>query len=206
MALQTLVKVNSINNLSQARFCAGIGVELLGFDLCPTHPGFVPLQQFEELTGWLSGVKVVGEFFDSTPSLIMEKIKSHELHYLETTIPANLKQLHQLGIPQILRLTLTAQTQLDGLRRIMDQKAQFVKLFLIDGDLITSSLDLSELSQLGANHSLLLESGVTCQSVLDLLDQSPIAGIALSGGREIKPGYYDFDQMAEILESIEVDS
>jgi len=205
MALRTLVKVNSINNLSHARFCAGIGVEFLGFNLCPGHEGFLSVQKFVELTGWLAGIKIVGEFFDAKPADILETVKSQELDYLETTQLDSLDELNQLQIPLILRLTLNSRTQPPGLAKTMNQTSQKVDYFLIDGDLNKRSPTVTELAQLGASHPLLLGAGITAQSVHHLLDQSPIAGIALSGGSEIKPGYYDFDQMAEILESIETD-
>ena len=31
--LKTLIKVSNINNLSDARYCAGMGVEMLGFSM-----------------------------------------------------------------------------------------------------------------------------------------------------------------------------
>ncbi len=206
MSLPTLVKVNSINNLSEARFCAGIGVELLGFNLCPSDPGFLSFQSFDELTGWLSGVKVVGEFFDAIPEQVKVAVDCCPLDYLETTMPEYLDELGHFEIPLIYRIDLDGHMELSDIRSLMDQHGQRVDLFLLEGESRASGPTIHELSQLGAGHPLLLGSGVTIQSVGKILNSAPIAGIALSGGREIKPGYYDFDQMAEILESIEVDN
>ena len=38
-----------------------------------------------------------------------------------------------------------------------------------------------------------------------LLERTGIQGIGLQGGEEIKPGYKNFDGLAEILETLEVD-
>ena len=41
MSLQTFVKVGEITNLSDARYCAGMGVDLLGFNVVENTPGYV---------------------------------------------------------------------------------------------------------------------------------------------------------------------
>ena len=41
MGLKTLVKVSEVNNLSDARYCAGMGVEMIGFSLDENHPKFI---------------------------------------------------------------------------------------------------------------------------------------------------------------------
>ncbi|MFM1835376.1 MAG: hypothetical protein RJA04_63, partial [Bacteroidota bacterium] len=48
--LKTLVKVSAITNLSDARYCAGMGVDLLGFPL-----GKISIDQFTEIRNWLAG-------------------------------------------------------------------------------------------------------------------------------------------------------
>ena len=53
--LKTKVKVSSIENLSDARYCAGMGVEWLGFPLA------MPVEKLEEIRNWLAGVQIVGE-------------------------------------------------------------------------------------------------------------------------------------------------
>jgi phosphoribosylanthranilate isomerase len=59
--------------------------------------------------------------------------------------------------------------------------------------------------EIAENHKILLGFGVEADNVLDLIDSSSISGIALKGGDEIKPGYKDFDALADILEAIEVE-
>ena len=65
MALKTFVKISAINNLSDARYCAGMGVDMLGFALEPTNPDSISPEKYTEIIGWLSGVKFVGEFEQS---------------------------------------------------------------------------------------------------------------------------------------------
>ena len=50
------MKVSGINNLSNARYCAGMGVDMLGFDM-----DTIQLDYFNEIRNWVAGVKIVGE-------------------------------------------------------------------------------------------------------------------------------------------------
>ncbi len=60
MALITSVIVNGVNNLSDARYCAGMGVDMIGFNLDESQPGFMPAADLQDIAGWVAGVKLVG--------------------------------------------------------------------------------------------------------------------------------------------------
>ena len=74
MTLRTLVKISSVNNLSDARYAAGMGVELMGFNLDESSGNIVAPEQFRAITGWISGVKLVGEITDTNLEA-MDKLK-----------------------------------------------------------------------------------------------------------------------------------
>jgi phosphoribosylanthranilate isomerase len=63
MPLKTIVKVGNISNLSDARYCAGMGVDMLGFRVIDGLPGYIAPQAFQEIRGWISGPKVVAEIY-----------------------------------------------------------------------------------------------------------------------------------------------
>ena len=48
MPLKTIVKVGSITNLSDARYCAGMGVEMLGFNVVAGHESFIDAKKYQE--------------------------------------------------------------------------------------------------------------------------------------------------------------
>jgi phosphoribosylanthranilate isomerase len=55
MALTVTAKVTNIRSLAEARFCAGMGVEILSFQL---NDNGLPLEEAAGITGWLAGVKI----------------------------------------------------------------------------------------------------------------------------------------------------
>lgn len=75
------VKVNSITNLTDARFCAGMGVEMLGFSMSEKHIRHIEADKVNGITGWLSGIKVVSEFYFGEKTAI--KIQKNDLNLIE---------------------------------------------------------------------------------------------------------------------------
>ena len=48
MALKTSVIINEVINLSDARYCAGMGVDYIGFRIDENHDKYVDLENFNE--------------------------------------------------------------------------------------------------------------------------------------------------------------
>ena len=65
MPLRTFVKVGNITNLSDARYCAGMGVDMMGFCIDPENKNFVNPESFQEITKWVSLPHFVGEIMGS---------------------------------------------------------------------------------------------------------------------------------------------
>ncbi len=88
----------------------------------------------------------------------------------------------------------------------MEKYADTVRYFLLEGE--ENSLNDTQIEAirlLAAQFPILLGFGVNSDNVDALLSESALRGIALQGGEEIRPGYKDFDALAEVLEAIETD-
>ncbi|MGB3586453.1 MAG: phosphoribosylanthranilate isomerase, partial [Tunicatimonas sp.] len=82
---------------------------------------------------------------------------------------------------------------------------QKVTYFVLENSHGSAHLTLDDTLHLAEHYPILLGFGITPDNILSLVDNSAILGIALKGSNEIKPGYKDFDDLAEILEVLEVD-
>src|SRR5690606_31291233 len=96
------------------------------------------------------------------------------------------------------------------LRELIEEKENLVSYFLLsfqsqDDEKEVLATYASEISALSDKYPLLLGFGLDAASINTLLGETSITGIALQGGHEIKPGYKDFDELADILETIELD-
>jgi phosphoribosylanthranilate isomerase len=206
MALKTFVKISGINNLSDARYCAGMIVDILGFSFEPEYPNFMSPDKYTAITEWVSGVSFAAEFDESDPEQIKEILSQYpKVDFLQITKAEDLPALRLLQLPIILKIDLST-TKGASLTDILQQSAQDVAFYLIENSSEeTQAAVLDEVLHLTTEYPILLGFGLSQDNVLEIIEKYPIKGIALKGGDEIKPGYKDFDELAEILETIEVD-
>jgi phosphoribosylanthranilate isomerase len=195
--LKTLVKVSGIENLSDARYCAGMGVEFLGFPLTQ-----IPFEKFQEIRQWISGVEIVGELIGSTTSETIDLIHQFKPDRIEVDSKANLIELKKLDLPIILRVNLDS----DNLPTLFTSAAPFVTHFLLTGD-SSESLIVAE-SQVeiwAAQYSMILGLQIPGKDLEEWVSQSSIKGIGLISGKEDRPGFRDFTDLMTILEKLEID-
>lgn len=201
MALSTIVKINQVNNLSDARYCAGMGVAMIGFDLDPYSSNPIAPEVFEGITGWLSGVELVGEFHQADLRAIERTISQFDLDHIETERIELLQDLKDQGLSVLLKINLDEFSR-DELNDLLETKKSLVKYFMI-----TSDKDLfpaPDYLKLIIQYPVLIGSGISRQN-LGQIKENAITGIALTGGDEISPGYKDFDELADILEELEIE-
>ena len=182
MALRTFVKVSTISNLSDARYCAGMGVDLLGFCTIKGLPQYIDPARFQEIRGWVTGPKIVAEIYGIDNAAEIEKIlEDYKPDYLE--MGANeLSVLSSFPLPVIMA---------------------------INGDGDINSLPFNPAYFIGENE---IESTIpflvkinSTDEVLSALDNPAINGIVLKGGSELKPGLKDTEMINEVLEMLETD-
>ena len=192
MALKTLVKVGNISNLSDARYCAGMGVDMLGYVAIEGQPNHVPFKLYQDIRGWVAGPSSVIELYGLTNShSIKELVENYRPDFLEVSI----KEIKHLptSIEQSLIVAIHSHADFE---RIKSSKGKIQYLIIKEEqkDLINAASDIAPVIL-----SLQATSG------LSLLNTLPIKGIALNGSAEIRPGYKDYDDLAEVLEKLEMD-
>ncbi|WKV11616.1 phosphoribosylanthranilate isomerase [Marivirga harenae] len=205
MALKTFVKISEVNNLSDARYCAGMTVNLMGFNLNKDSDYFVSPENFMELTGWVSGLEFVGEFGHSTEEAIKSIIDEYEIHYLQTDNPAILPLFPDRK--KILRFDMDKISDAAEVKQTMEQTANQVEFFLFESDngIVYKDNVLDQVLDLAKSFRVVLGFNITDANVMNYVNNTSITGISLKGGDEIRPGYKDFDELADILETLEID-
>ncbi|MDN5202384.1 phosphoribosylanthranilate isomerase [Fulvivirgaceae bacterium BMA10] len=205
MALKTFVKISGVNNLSDARYCAGMGVDLLGFSLDGSEKEIVDPKKFEEITGWVSGVEFVGEFNQVPMGNIEETLEQYDVQYVQLDYVSLNQEIPVFGIPVILKIDPKNYSAVEDLKDTLSSNLDSVEYFLLESDDQNCNLSTEDILGLSASFPIILGCGLSEKNVNQLIDQSALKGIALRGGDEIKPGYKDFDELADILEAIEVE-
>ncbi len=205
MALKTFVKISTVNNLSDARYCAGMYVNLMGFNLEQDNKDFMPPQKFKEMTEWLSGLEYVAEFEASHPENILDILKDYKgVDYIQTPEEVHLQMLVNSSYKLIWKKTVQSTKDLDYLlTKATGLKENDVILLLESENLKLDEKVLNKVREIASKCDVLLGFGLKADQIEDTLESTGVKGIALKGGDEIKPGYKDFDELADILEALE---
>ena len=195
--LKTQVKVSSIANLSDARYCAGMGVDWLGFPLQE-----ISLDRFTEIRNWLAGVQIVGEFTKASTNQIKEMVATYQPDVIEIDSSVSLVAIQEIEVPKILRVNIDS----DNLPAIFAASAPYVTHFLLVGDSPDSLTGMEASVEIwAAQYSIILGLEIPDADLEEWVAQSSIQGIGLVAGQEDRPGFRDFTDLMTILEKLETE-
>ncbi|MEQ1585556.1 MAG: hypothetical protein ABL895_06745 [Cyclobacteriaceae bacterium] len=189
--LKTKVKAGNITNLSDARYCAGMGVDWLGFPIDSIDP-----KTFKEITGWVTGPQFVLEISAGPfPAL---------LDYPVTTVQISYQQLKESeSLNQSLIITLPALDWPTTKSELIKNKPRILGILVtgLTGSQVSDKVTLKEIADY---FEVLIDLEACPYSLNEVLDFQ-IAGINISGNQELKPGLKDYADLAVVLEQLECD-
>jgi phosphoribosylanthranilate isomerase len=180
MPKTTLVK--SITSLSEARYCSGMMVDYISFDLNPDSPDYVPITKFEEIKNWLSGVKILGSFETSDIFQIIDTLNTYSLDGFIFSENQN-SMLDDLEVSDKF-LEVSKDTEFD-------------ENLNINYIIYTGPIENAGIWAKGYNVLL----GYEFENVDDQSDY--LAGYAFKGSKEFRPGINNYDGLMEALEKLE---
>jgi phosphoribosylanthranilate isomerase len=203
-----LIKLSSITNLHDARFGAGMGTILdmmIGFSLNPNSQNYVSEQDFVQISGWITGCKIVAEIEGDTISEEAQTIlsnKEYKIDFVQVSQPSLFAELKVKNC----NFPIIYSTKLEELESISKENSE-IDYFLIDSNQENlSDKEIQSLQKLSKKFPIILGFGVTNENVIDLLSQTELKGIAFKGQTETEVGmggYTDFDEISDILEKVE---
>ena len=207
LALLTSVLVRGINNLSDARYCAGMGADYLTFRLDPALPGAVTPELVQELSSWVAGVQLIGEFGPMPAEQINALARQCGLQavLLHGLRPA--EELAALALPAWLLVSWIPDMLPEDVDRRFQQLAPHTA-GLVFAELPPQPLtdaQLARLAEQGRSYPIWLAPGFAPRSVRELLTTVQPSGLVLEGGDEIRPGVRDFSEMETVFEELEID-
>ena len=198
MSLQTFVKISNVSSLSDARYCAGMMVDVLGFNIDPSSDDQVKSEDFKEITEWVAGVQFAGEFHDATIDQIKEVIKAYPVDYIEIEKVDLVEKVQLLGKPIILRLNISA-SNVGKLKSTLSYADELVAMVILKCDDASLFDDLdAQVGFYNGNLKLLKGYGIEMN---DHLHKYP--GLELEATKEERPGFKDYGQIMDVLEAIE---
>jgi phosphoribosylanthranilate isomerase len=205
MALQTLVLVSNITNLSDARYCAGMGVDLLGFTLDSQDSSYTEPAAFKAITDWLAGVQTVGVLSHADAGEAEKLLQDYPLDYLMAETSADWKSLRTAGVPLLCQVYVEDTFSYEWFEYHFKAIEPYIAYFvLVSRQDNLSPATLQVIQNIARDFPVILGFGIDAQNAHGLISTLPLKGIALKGSHEIRPGFKDFDDLADILELLEV--
>lgn len=201
MALKSFVKISNISSLSDARYCAGMMVDILGFDTNPNSDQQITPEDYKEISEWIAGVKFAGEFGDSTIEDIKESLTFYPVDYIQIDNFDKAEELAILNLPVILKLTLTSEYDLEEFTFKMSQHTNCAEIIIIKSENKSLYEKLDDLLENYEGNSKLLKG-------YDVFPQNQLGrfnGLELEAVKEEKPGLKDYGVIMDVLEAIEED-
>jgi phosphoribosylanthranilate isomerase len=204
--LITPVLGRGINILSDARYCAGMGAEYLTFRLDPALPGHLLPEAVRELSGWVAGVQLVGEF-DTLPAAQINAIaQACQLQYVLLHRRRTPEELAQLTVPALKLIKwIPDMLEQDVEKRFRDQQAHVAGFVLaMSPTEPLTTMQRAQLTYQARTYRLWLGAGFAAPlSVRQFVEEVQPAGLVLEGGEEIKTGLRDFTEMEAVFEQLE---
>ncbi|WP_341225018.1 hypothetical protein [uncultured Arcticibacterium sp.] len=184
--LKKEVLVNGISNLSDARYCAGMFVDYLCFELNPEHPDFISVEKMVEIKNWVSGPKIGGRISNWPDNLTLEQWQDLALDYLiisdSSLINAARAKVGELFF------------EVKGSNRNQDLN-DFEHILISDASLVGE-----------INHqSLFVGGNIELDNLEEKVQNNDIKGLALKGSHEERPGESKYEDLMDVLEALEED-
>ncbi len=195
------VYVRSITNLSDARYCAGMGVEMIGFCFDSQSDDFIEPSIALGIMGWISGVKIVAEFGDDSHEYIVMVAKDLKPDFI--LIDSSFDNLGgadpNFGDNTDIIYRINLANELKTYPRI----GSYILLENSATDLNNYYVNFNK-KEMSESYKLILSTGFGKENIDEVQNVYQPYGYSLKGGKEIAPGLKDFDHLAEILEAIEL--
>lgn len=203
MSLKTFVKIGNVTNLSDARYCAGMGVDVIGFPVDASIDHALSSEKFAEITNWISGIGLVGEFKSAGLEEIKLSLQNFQLDFIEIQQIDLVESVALLGKPVYFKTTIVDESAFNSLKSKLSYLDELVGAVIVQSGNTALFESLDEFHQFyNGNVRLIKGYGVEEASPESL---SKFKGIELQATEEERPGYKDYGQVMDILESLEED-
>jgi phosphoribosylanthranilate isomerase len=191
MGLKVTVKASGITNLSDARYCAGMGVHMLGFGVVAGREGFIKPSVFQEMRGWFSGPQVVAEVYGLTSRTVLEQVI---LNYRPDLLEGGLEELPLLIPSDLPYLLYAGKTGPNEIRAILTGARPPLYVVI---DTVRDSEYVQHVTEL---YPVLMK--LPDEEPEPYL-QLPVHGFVIQGSAEERPGFKSYEHLASVLEKLE---
>ena len=198
MSLKYFVYVGAVNNLSDARYCSAMMVDMIGFDVNEFSVKCLNEELIKDISTWINGVKIVGDFENSSKDHIIKFINNNVFSSIMIDI-SNHYLLNNLDIDNVIIKVSDDHYNEELISSILDNHKNLIEIIVFES---FNDLKLEFIKSLNNKLRILVKPLPSLSDTKKMLDKYNL-GLYLNGSDEIRPGYKDYDSLSEILEDID---
>jgi phosphoribosylanthranilate isomerase len=205
--MAVLLKICGITSLPDARYCAGAGVDMLGFIFHAESPRAVDPASVREIAGWIHGPEIVGVFVDADLGHMQTVAEQASLTMLQLHGNEPPELCARLDLPVIKAFRVRPGETAQDIRERVDPYRDAVRYILLDAFVegvaggTGETFDWDIARELSSAYPLLLSGGLNASNVEEAVATVRPQGIDLSSGVELRPGNKDFDLVADLIDA-----
>lgn len=191
------IKLGGVNNLSDARYAAAVGINYIGFNFNPSNPAYIPPIKAKEIIDWTSGSHIVGEFGEQDIEEIQTIAELLNIDIIELENDLLPDEITSFELPIIKKMSLADfdKQMFQQLIEAYSEKVQGFHFTQWEG-LLTKNPDLLRL----VKEQVFLDLNPRLENWKNILAELKPFGIHLSGENEEKTGIRDFDELNDLIE------
>ncbi|HIG74419.1 MAG TPA: phosphoribosylanthranilate isomerase [Bacteroidetes bacterium] len=206
----TRVKICGITRLEDARYCAAVGADYLGFIQHEESPRYVDPRTAKEIMEWSVGPEPVGVFVNREAQDVIDTCAAGgfthaQLHGHET--PETCAAVRQAGLTVIKSIQVVSDAAAEQILAIAEPYRGSVDHLLLDTHHTSlwggtgESFNWRLARQVAREWELFLAGGISAENVAEAIQTMRPFAIDLSSSLEESPGVKDFDKLADFFDA-----
>jgi phosphoribosylanthranilate isomerase len=203
----TKVKICGITQLADARYCAGAGVDYLGFIQYPDSPRYVEPKAAKEIIDWIEGVEAVGVFVNEDAETINARCREAGFTVAQLHGHEPPEVVEAVEVPVIKSFRVQHDASSEQLRALMLPYKDVAEFVLLDTHKTSlwggtgESFNWRLARELAGEFPLFLAGGISAENVQEAIDTMRPYAVDLSSSVESAPGVKDFDKLYDFFEA-----
>ena len=197
MSLKYFVYVSSVNNLSDARYCSAMMVDYLGFNLDENSQKKISVDNITQISSWINGVKLVGEFNKSSGSYINKTLQKTDFSLIQIDI-SNVSVKLNFDYKNIIVKIKDLSEHNNSILPVLKYNFCETEIIIIEKFNESNSMILEYLAK---KYKVLINPLKSINETKEILEKYNL-GLHLYGSDEIRPGFKDYDSLSSVLDEI----
>lgn len=170
------VYVAPCTNLSEARYCAGMGVQYIGIVIDEAQPNYLSPENFLEIKGWLVGVSFIGITEENDSTRVKQKMGVYQLDGVETT---------SIGVA------------------MMAANEEYLVFWKGETEMQEITFKIKNTFETNCTTPTFFSITEMTEQLHSEIERNPNCGLLVKSSPEERPGVVNMDILMDILEAIE---